>query len=428
MCRRPPPVWDGAGIEQEAIETRGSVVRNILFVCGTLSLACLTNPALAQKGNYGPGVTDTEIKIGQTMPYSGPVSSVGAFGVVEAAYFQKVNAEGGVNGRKINLISLDDAYSPPKTVEQTRRLVESDEVLAIVGSVGTPTNLAVQKYLNSKKVPAIMLLTGADRISDAQSYPWSMAFLPTNTAKGIVFGNFIAREKPNAKIAILFQNDDFGRDYVKGFKTGLGEKAGSMIVKEVGYEVTEPTIESQIIALKATGADVFLDVTSPKASAQAIKRIAEIKWDVTHLLTDSSSSIASVLEPAGLENSKGILSVGFQKDTTDPAWRDDPGMTDYLTFMKQYLPDRNANESFYVVGYSIAQAFVHVLKSCENDLTRENLMKQATSISELQLPLLFPGIKLNTSATQHAPIHQEQMLRFDGSRWVPLGGLVSAEK
>ncbi len=403
-------------------------MKNVIAASCALTYLCIGASGSVQAGNYGPGVTDTEVKIGQTMPYSGPASSFAAIGRSMAAYFQKVNAEGGVNGRKINLISLDDGYSPPKAVEQTRRLVESDEVFAIVGTFGSPTNFAIQKYLNSKKVPSLFLGTGANRVSEPETYPWSMGWQPNNHAKGVIYAKYILKEKPNAKIAVLFQNDDFGRDYAKGFRDGLGEKAGSMIVKELSYELAEPTVDSQILQLKATGADVFLDLATPKFTAQAIKRMAETKWEALHLLSDAAGSIASTLVPAGLENSKGVITVAFRKDPNDPIWKDDPGMKEYLAFMKQYLPDGNPSETYHVFGYATAQTFVHVLEKCGNDLTRENLMKQATSIKDLQLSIMLPGIKFNTSPTRYTPMSQEQLMQFDGTKWVPIGKIIDAEK
>ncbi|MDA9476556.1 branched-chain amino acid ABC transporter substrate-binding protein [Bradyrhizobium sp. CCBAU 65884] len=400
------------------------------LMVATCAIACagLSFPAFSQEKNYGPGVTDTEVKIGQTMPYSGPASSFAAIGRAMSAYFQKVNSEGGVNGRKINLISLDDGYSPPKAVEQARRLVESEEVLAIVGTFGSPTNFATQKYLNAKKVPSLFLGTGANRVSEPAAYPWSMGWQPNNHAKGVIYGKYLQKERPNAKIAVLFQNDDFGRDYVKGLRDGLGDKAATMIVKELSYEVAEPTIDSQILVLKATGADVLVNISTPKFAAQAIKKMAETKWDALHLLSDAAGSLSSTLVPAGLENSKGIITVAFRKDPNDAAWADDPGMKEYLGFMKQYMPEANPSETYHVFGYATAQTFVHVLKNCGNDLTRENLMKQATSIKDLELPIMLPGIKFNTSATRYTPMSEEQLMQFDGVNWKPIGEVIDAEK
>jgi len=400
------------------------------LVAAACAAACiLASPTVQADGKkYGPGVTDTEVKIGQTMPYSGPASSFAAIGRAMTAYFEKLNAEGGVNGRKINLISLDDAYSPTKAVEQTRRLVESDEVLAIVGTFGSPTNFAIQKYLNVKKVPGLFLGTGANRVSEPKTYPWSMGWQPNNHAKGVIYAKYLLEHRPQAKVAVLYQNDDFGRDYAKGFRDGLGGKADTMIVKELSYEITEPTVDSQILILKATGADVFLDISTPKFSAQAIKKMAETKWDALHLLSDAAGSISSTLVPAGLDNAKGVITVAFRKDPNDPAWADDPGMKQYLAFMKQYMPDANPSETYYVFGYATAQTFEHVLKNCGDDLTRENLMKQVTSIKDLQLPMMLPGITLNTSATHFTPMSQEQLMQFDGTRWKPIGNVIDANK
>ncbi|RJF76381.1 ABC transporter substrate-binding protein [Rhodopseudomonas palustris] len=398
------------------------------LIAAACAAACLAASAPASAKNYGPGVTDTEVKIGQTMPYSGPASSFAAIGKAMTAYFEKLNAAGGINGRKINLISLDDGYSPSKAVEQTRRLVESDEVLAIVGTFGSPTNFAIQKYLNTKKVPGLFLGTGANRVSEPQTYPWSMGWQPNNHAKGVIYAKYLLKERPNAKVAVMYQNDDFGRDYAKGFRDGLGDKAASMIVKELSYEITEPTADSQILLLKATGADVFLNISTPKFSAQAIKKMAETKWEALHLLSDAAGSISSTLVPAGLENSKGVITVAFRKDPNDPAWAEDQGMKDYLAFMKQYMPNADPSETYYVFGYATAQTFEHVLKACGDDLTRENLMKQAASIKDLELPILLPGIKLNTSPTHFTPMSQEQLMQFDGTRWKPIGTVIDAEK
>ncbi|MBO4227444.1 ABC transporter substrate-binding protein [Bradyrhizobium neotropicale] len=403
-------------------------MKKLMVATCAIAWAGFSFSAFAQEKNYGPGVTDTEVKIGQTMPYSGPASSFAAIGRAMTAYFQKVNAEGGVNGRKINLVSLDDGYSPPKAVEQTRRLVESEEVLAIVGTFGSPTNFATQKYLNAKKVPGLFLGTGANRVSEPATYPWSMGWQPNNHAKGVIYAKYLLKERPNAKVAVLFQNDDFGRDHLKGFRDGLGDKAATMIVKELSYEIAEPTIDSQILILKATGADVFLDISTPKFSAQAIKKMAETKWDALHLLSDAAGSISSTLVPAGLDNSKGVITVAFRKDPNDAAWADDAGVKEYLAFMKQYMPEANPSETYHVFGYATAQTFVHVLKNCGDDLTRENLMKQATSITDLVLPIMLPGIKLNTTPTRYTPMSQEQLMQFDGVKWKPIGEVIDAEK
>ena len=404
-----------------------SIKRLIAATCVVASIGSI-DPALCQTKNYGPGASDTEVKIGQTMPYSGPASSFAAIGRATEAYFRKINAAGGVNGRKINLISLDDAYSPPKAVEQTRRLVESDEVLAIMGTFGSPSNFATQKYLNNKKVPSLFLNTGADRVSDPVTYPWSMGWQPNNHAKGVIYAKYLLKERPSAKIAVLYQNDDFGRDHLKGLRDGLGSKANSMIVKELSYEISEPTADSQIVLLKASGADVLVDFSTPKFAAQAIKKLAETKWDALHLLSDAAGSIASTLIPAGLDNSKGVITVAFRKDPNDPMWANDPGMKEYLAFLKEYLPDANPAETYYVFGYATAQTFVHILANCGDEVTRENLMKQATNIIDLELPMLLPGIRLNTTPTRYTPMTQEQLVQFDGTNWVAIGNLIDAEK
>ena len=392
-----------------------------------LTATICVSPGWAQQKSYGQGVTDTEIKIGQTMPYSGPASSFSAIGKAMAAYFAKVNKEGGVNGRMINLLSLDDAYSPPKAVEQTRNLIENHEVFAIVGSFGSPSNFAIQKYLNAKKVPSLFLGTGANRFSDPKNFPWSMGWQPNNLAKGRIYAKFILKTRPAAKIAILYQNDDFGKDYARGVREGLGSKAATMIVAEKSYEISEPTIDSQLQLLRASGADVFVDLSTPKFAAQAIKRVAETKWDVLHLLSDASGSITSTLIPAGLENAKGVITVQITKDPGDPKWANDPAMKEYFEFMKEYMPGSNPMESYHVFGIATAQTFVHVLQKCGDNLTRENLMKQAASINDLVLPLMRPGIKLSTSATQFTPLHQEQIVQFDGTHWVDLGEVISAD-
>lgn len=402
-------------------------VNGMALAVGMAAWIGLAAPAFSGERHYGPGVTDTEVKIGQTMPYSGPASSFAAIGKAMTAYFKKVNTEGGVNGRKIDLISLDDGYSPPKAVEQTRRLVESDEVFAIVGTFGSPTNFAIQKYLNIKKVPGLFLGTGANRVSDPATYPWSMGWQPNNHAKGLIYAKYLLKERPDVKVAVLYQNDDFGRDHIKGFRDGLGARADTMIVKQLSYEVTDPTIDSQILILQSSGADVLVDIATPKFTAQAIKKMAETKWKALHLLSDASGSISSTLVPAGLENSKGVITVAFRKDPNDPIWANDSGMKDYLAFMKQYMPEANPSETFYIFGYATAQTFVHVLKNCGDELTRENLMKQAASIKGLELPILLPGITLNTSPTDFTPLSQEQLMQFDGHKWAPISEVIDAK-
>jgi branched-chain amino acid transport system substrate-binding protein len=380
---------------------------------------------LAQSKN-GPGVTDTEILIGQTNPYSGPLSAYGTQGRAEAAYYNMVNDEGGVNGRKIKLISLDDGYSPPKTVEQHRRLVESDEVLGIVGTMGTPTNSAIVKYMNSKAVPHIFIATGASKWGDFREYPWTMGWYPTYRSEGAVYGKYIRENIKDARIAILSQNDDYGKDFVAGIKAGLGDAADKLIVKELTYEVSEPTIDSQIITLKASGANVLFSASTAKAAAQTIRKAGELDWHPTHFLVQNANSISSVLTPAGLENSKGLISTAYIKDPADPQFTNDEGIKWYLGFMKKYYPEGDLNDPQNEIGISIAATFIQVLKQCGNDISRENLLAQANNIKDLELPLLLPGIKLNTSAQDHYPIEQFQLVKFDGKAWSRFGDVLSS--
>lgn len=391
-------------------------------------LAMLAGVAVAQAQNkYGPGASDTEILIGQTNPYSGPLSAYSTQGKAQTAYYAMINEQGGVNGRKIKLISLDDGYSPPKTVEHHRRLVESDEVMGIVGTMGTPTNSAIVKYMNAKAVPHIFLATGASKWGDHKSSPWTMGWYPTYRSEGVIYGNYIRENMKDAKIAILSQNDDYGKDFVNGFKAGLGEAAGKLIVKELTYEVSEPTVDSQIVNLKASGANVLFSASTAKAAAQTIKKAAELDWKPTHFLVQNANSIATVLTPAGLNNAVGLISTAYIKDPVDPQFANDEGMKWYLAFMKKYYPDGDVNDPQNQIGVSIAATFVQVLKQCGNDLTRENLMKQANAIKDLELPLLLPGIKLNTGVEDHYPIEQFQLVRFDGKTWARFGNVLSSE-
>jgi branched-chain amino acid transport system substrate-binding protein len=382
------------------------------------------SPALAQK-KYDPGATDTEIKIGNTNPYSGPASAYGLIGKTIDAYFKKVNAEGGINGRKVNFISYDDGYSPPKAVEQVRKLVESDEVLLVFQPLGTPSNTAIQKYMNSKKVPQLFVATGATKWGDPKGNPWTMGWQPTYQAEGQIYAKYIMKNHPNAKIGILFQNDDYGKDYVKGLKDGLGDKAKTMIVSELPYEPADPTVDSQIVSLKGSGADVFFNVTTPKFAAQAIKKAHEIGWKPVHLLNNVSNSVGSVLKPAGLEASKDVLSTGYLKDPTDPTWNDDAGKKEWLAFMDKYFPDGDKTSSFTVYGYTVAQTLQQTLKQAGDTLTRENVMKQAANLKGVKLPMLLPGIEINTTATDFYPIEQMQMQKFTGERWELFGEVIS---
>jgi branched-chain amino acid transport system substrate-binding protein len=389
-------------------------------------LAAASSGALAQK-KYDVGATDTEIKIGNIMPYSGPASAYGVIGRTEAAYFKKINDAGGINGRKINFISYDDAYSPPKTVEQARKLVESDEVLLIFNSLGTPPNSAIHKYMNSKKVPQLFVATGATKWNDPKEYPWTMGWQPNYQSETQIYAKYILKQMPNAKIAVLYQNDDYGKDYLKGLKDGLGAKAASMIVAEESYETTEPTIDSHIVTLKSSGADVFVNITTPKFAAQAIKKIAEVEWKPTQFLNNVAASIGSVIKPAGMENAQGIISSAFLKDPTDPQWKSDAGMKAWNEFLDKYYPEANRSDSNVMYGYTVAQTMVYVLERCGNDLSRTNIMKQAASIKNLDLGGFLPGIKINTSATDFAPLAQLQLMKFKGDTWERFGDIISAD-
>jgi branched-chain amino acid transport system substrate-binding protein len=396
------------------------------FSAALAVLAATSSGALAQK-KYDVGATDTEIKIGNIMPYSGPASAYGVIGKTEQAYFNKINAEGGINGRKINFISYDDGYSPPKTVEQARKLMESDEVLLVFNSLGTPPNSAIQKYMNAKKAPQLFVATGATKWNDPKEFPWTMGWQPNYQSESQIYAKYILKELPNAKIAILYQNDDYGKDYVKGLKDGLGAKAASMIVAEESYETTQPTIDSNIVKLKSTTADVFFNVTTPKFAAQAIKKMAEIEWKPLHFLNNVSASIGAVIKPAGFEASQNIISSAYLKDTSDPQWKDDAGMKAFDEFLAKYFPEGNRIDGSVMYGYTVAQGLVHVLKNCGDDLTRENIMKQAASIRNLELGGLLPGVKVNTSASDFAPISQLQLMRFKGEAWERFGDVISSD-
>jgi branched-chain amino acid transport system substrate-binding protein len=396
--------------------------KHCLFASAALALAVLIATGATAQKKYDVGASDTEITIGNINPYSGPASAYGVVGKTEAAYFNKVNNEGGINGRKINFISYDDAYSPPKAVEQARKLVESDGVLLIFNSLGTPSNTAIQKYMNAKKVPQLFVATGATKWNDPKVFPWTMGFRPNYQSEGHVYAQYLLRQLPQGKIGILFQNDDYGKDYVKGLKDGLNGKM--QIVAEFPYETTDPTIDSQMISLKNSGADIFYDVTTPKFAAQAIKKAADIDWKALHLLNNVSNSVGGVLKPAGFEISKGILSTNYVKDATDPTWKDDPGYKEWLAFMDKYYPEGDKTNSFVVEGYIAAQALVQVLQQCGDDLSREHIMNQAANLHALALPMLLPGITVNTSPTDFAPIKQLQMMRFTGERWERFGTII----
>ncbi|UGV27867.1 branched-chain amino acid ABC transporter substrate-binding protein [Rhodopseudomonas boonkerdii] len=385
----------------------------------------LAGPAAAQK-RYDAGASDTEIKIGNIMPYSGPASAYGVAGIIEAAYFRMINDQGGINGRQINFISYDDAYNPAKAVEQARKLVESDEVLVVFNPLGTPSNTAILKYLNMKKVPQLFVGAGGTSFGDHKAYPWTMAWQPPYQSEGRIYAKYILTEKPNAKIAVLYQNDDFGKDVLKGFKDGLGDKS-LMIVATEAYEVTEPTIDSRIINLKASGADVFVSVTTPKPAVQAIRKVAAMDWKPLYIQGYASASVGSVLKPAGLDISQGIVSAYYAKDGSDPQWDNDEGMKRFTAFLAKYAPDYSRNDISVIYGYGVAQAMVQVLRQAGDDLTRVNVMKQAENLKDFVPDIVLPGVKLNTSANDHYPIEQLQMMRFNGEKWELFGPVITGE-
>jgi ABC-type branched-subunit amino acid transport system substrate-binding protein len=389
-------------------------------------LAATNTGALAQK-KYDTGATDTEIKIGNIMPYSGPASAYGVEGKTEAAYFNKINAEGGINGRKIRFISYDDSYSSPKTVEQARKLLESDEVLLIFNPLGTASNAAIQKYMNEKKVPQLFIGSGAKKWNDPKQFPWTMGWAPNYQSEGRIYAKYILKERPTGKIGILYQNDDYGKDYVKGIRDGLGANAASMIIAEESYETSNPTIDSHVVALKSKGADIFISITTPKFAAQSIKKVAELAWKPLFILNGVAASTGAVMKPAGLENGQNIISATYAKDPTDPQWKDDAGIKNFDAFLSKYFPEGNREDQNAMTGYNVAQTMVYVLKKCGDDLTRANIMKQAAGIKSLQLEGLLPGVTINTSATDFAPIKQFQLRKFKGERWELFGDVVSSE-
>ncbi len=394
------------------------------FVRGAVALLMVLGAAsTATAGNYDAGATDTGIKLGQTMPYSGPASAYSAIGRAEAAYFKMINEKGGINGRKVDLISMDDAYSPSKTVEQVRRLVESDEVFAMFSMLGTAPNIAAQKYLNVKKVPQLFPSSGASRWNDPKNFPWTTGSQPTYKTEGRIYARWILANKPDAKIAVITPNEDAGKDYLAGFKDGLGEHV-SQIVSEAVYETSDPTVDSQIVKFKSAGADVLFNECTPKFAAQAIKKAAELGWKPQIILPAVSNSVGSVLAPAGLDNAVGIVTGAFQKDPGDPRWADDAGMKAWREWMKTYNAGADPADIFNVTGYTMAQMMELVLQRAGNDLTRANLMKQAQSFKDVELPMLLPGIKLNTSADQVTPIRQLQMARFSGKSWELFGDVL----
>jgi branched-chain amino acid transport system substrate-binding protein len=376
-------------------------------------------------GQYGPGVTDTEIKIGNTMPYSGPASAYGVIGKAEAAYFNMINEQGGINGRKINFVSRDDSYSPPKTVEAVRKLVEEDQVLLIFNPLGTPPNTAIRPYLNENKVPQLFVATGADKWNDPKNFPWTMGYQPSYRIESRIYGRYILKNMPNAKIAVLYQNDDFGKDYLIGLREGLGDKADKMIVATQSYETTDPTIDSQIVSLQGSGADTLVTAAIPKFGAMTIRKIYDLGWKPTHFLSNVSSSVGAVMKPAGPEKGIGTISATYGKDPTDPQWKDAPDMKEWVEWMKKYNPSGNLTDANNTYGYGVAFLLVQVLKACGNDLTRENVMKQAAHLRIKEGPLSLPGMTLSTGPDDFAPIKQMQLMKFDGETWKLFGDLIS---
>ena len=399
--------------------------RRAVLLSTVASIVAVAAPALAQK-KYDPGASDTEIRVGNIMPYSGPASAYGTIGKAQAAYFRMINEQGGINGRKINFISYDDGYSPPKTVEQARKLVEGDEVLLIFQSLGTAPNSAIQKYMNAKKVPQIFVATGATKWGDPKNFPWTMGFQPNYQSEGRIYAKYILEKHPAGKIAVLFQNDDYGKDVLKGVKDGLGDKS-SMIVAEMPYEPADPTVDSQIVRLKASGADIFINITTPKFAAQAIKKVAELGWKPLHILNNVAASIGSVLRPAGFENAKGIITTTYLKDPTDPALAKDPGLIAWTAFMDKYYPEGDKTNSSNVSAHATAALLVQVLKQCGDNLTRENVMRQAANLKDVELEMVMPGIKVNTSPKDYFPLEELQMRRFSGERWESFGPIMSGE-
>jgi len=385
-----------------------------------------SNTAFAQK-KYDFGATDTEIKVGNIMAYSGPASAYGVIGKVEDAYFKMINDQGGINGRKIKFISYDDAYSPPKAVEQARKLVESDEVLVVFNPLGTASNTAIQKYLNTKKVPQLFVATGATKWNDPKHFPWTMGWQPAYQSEAHIYAKYLMKEKPDAKIAILYQNDDLGKDLLKGTKDGFGAKAASMIIMEESYDVSEPTIDSHIVKIKAANPDVLLIYTTPKFGAQTIKKTAELGWKPLQIVDNVSASVGGVMKPAGFDNAQGVLSARYAKDGADPQWRDDPGMKKWNEFIDKYMPGADKTDGNLVYAYGVAQTLVKVLEMCGDDLTRANVMKQAANLKAFAPDTLLSGITVNTSPDDFEPIKQQQIILFKGERWNLIGELISSD-
>jgi branched-chain amino acid transport system substrate-binding protein len=392
------------------------------FLQSSAAAAFATSAGSARADN-APGVTDTEIKIGQTMPYSGPASAYGVIGRTEAAYFKMINEQGGINGRKINLISLDDAYSPPKTVEQVRRLVEDEKVAFLFQTLGTPSNLAIRQYLNDNKVPQLFVATGAAAFADPQHFPWTMGYNPNYQTEAHIYGKEILKTKPDGKIAVLYQNDGFGKDYLIGLKAELADHAG-MIVKEASYETSEPTVDSQVVTLQGSGADIFIIAATPKFAAQAIRKSFDLGWNATRYLSNVSPSIATVLKPAGLEKSKGLITAYYGKDPTDARWKDAPDLKAWQAFCDKYMSQKEFIDANATYAFSAASTMAQVLKQCGNDLSRDNVMKQAANVKDFEPPMVLPGMRINTSPTNFSPIRQMQLASFDGQSWQLFGDLL----
>jgi branched-chain amino acid transport system substrate-binding protein len=396
------------------------------FSTAVISSVATCGSAFAQK-KYDTGATDTEIKIGNIMPYSGPASAYGVIGKTEAAYFNKINAEGGINGRKINFISYDDGYSPPKAVEQARKLVEADEVLLIFNPLGTPSNSAIQKYMNAKKVPQVFVSSGAAKWNDPKNFPWTIGWQPSYQVEARIYAAYILKNYPGKTIGILYQNDDFGKDYVIGMHEGLGDQASKLIVVEASYETTSPTVDSQVVQIKGANPDIFINVSTPKFAAQAIKKIGELTWHPVHFLTNVSVSVGSVMKPAGYENSQDILSAAYLKDPKDPQWKNDAAMNEWRAFMTKWYPEGDQEDAATVFGYGVAKGLEQVLRQCKDDLTRENVMKQAANLN-FEIGVYLPGTRIKTSPTDFAPLEQLQMMRFKGESWELFGPIMSGEK
>ncbi|MBR0898977.1 ABC transporter substrate-binding protein [Bradyrhizobium tropiciagri] len=392
----------------------------------TVIASLSADPAWAQK-KYDPGASDTEIKIGHFAPYSGPASAFSVVGKVEAAYFKMINDHGGINGRQVRFVSYDDGYSPPKAVEQVRKLVESDEVLLVFNGLGTPSNSAIQKYMNAKRVPQLFVASGATKWGDPKTFPWTMGWQPPYQSEARIYAKYLLQERPDAKIAVFYQNDDFGRDYLKGLKDGLGDKASSMIVAESSYEVSEPTIDTHVVKLRDSGADVFANFASPKFAAQAIRKMAEVKWNPVHILNNTASSIGSVIKPAGPENAQGIISAAFTKDSSDEQWNSDEWMKMFYAFMDEYAPNVSRSEILAVYAYGVASTLVQTLQQCGDDLTRTNVMKQAASLKNYRNEALLPGVTINTGPDDFYPIEQLRLMRFKGDKWDLFGETISGE-